>query len=236
MFPFTISGFQEAHLLRAGGAASAYILNITFSALLFAGLMLFAALGNFNPASYLAAALIGPALMILIAIVIHYNDLVFLLQRAKRNWSNIDVALKKRNDLIPQLEHIIKESLAHEKSLLTRLTELRTDGEPNIHQAQNLSPQLTQSHEASVQIIASIEALPQINSSSTVAQLTRQLIACENDIAFTSSGFNDAVETYNTRINSLPDMILAKTFGFRPLSHLQHPPEKIPMAKMLKDI
>ena len=227
--PFILSSFQESHLLRSGGAAAVFILNITFAAILLAGLMFFAALGTFNPASYLAAALIGPALMILITIAMHYNDILFLRQRARRNWSNIDVALQKRHDLIPQLEAIAKESITYEKELQAKISQLRTNREKDLKNASKLDPQIANSHEAVVGIVALIEDLAQINAGSALNHLIRQLIACENEIAFISAGFNDAVETYNTRIATLPDIILAKAFNFRSLDLLKQAPETLVM-------
>ena len=191
--------------------------------------MFFAALGTFNPASYLAAALIGPALMILITIAMHYNDILFLRQRARRNWSNIDVALQKRHDLIPQLEAIAKESITYEKELQAKISQLRTNREKDLKNASKLDPQIANSHEAVVGIVALIEDLAQINAGSALNHLIRQLIACENEIAFISAGFNDAVETYNTRIATLPDIILAKAFNFRSLDLLKQAPETLVM-------
>ncbi|MDQ8191470.1 LemA family protein [Roseibacillus persicicus] len=227
--PFLLSGFQESHLLRRSGLAAATILNLTFAAVLFAGLMIFGVLGSFNPASYLAAALIGPLLMIGIAIAIHYNDLVFLRQRARRNWSNIDVALQKRNDLIKPLQEVAASTLEHEKTLQTKLAELRSE-RPN--DAGDLSPELRNSHQAARDIIALAEDYPDLGAGRTLGKLAKELVQCENEIAFTSEGYNDAVETYNTRIASFPDLILAKLTGFREMPLLTHAPERIEMPKV----
>lgn len=227
--PFLLSGFQESHLLRRSGLAAAIILSITFAAILFAGLMLFGVLGTFNPASYLAAALIGPALMIAITIAIHYNDFVFLRQRARRNWSNIDVALQKRNDLIKPLQEIATSTLEHEKTLQTQLAELRSSRPKNTEQ---LSPELQSSRQAACEIIALAEDYPDLGAGRTLGKLASELVHCENEIAFTSEGYNDAVETYNTRIASFPDLLLAKVTGFRTMPLLTHPPERIQMPKI----
>ncbi len=218
--PFLISGFHENHILRKGGLKSALVLTVTFSAALLAGLLIFGTFGTFNPASYLAAALISPLLMALIAIVVHYNDLVFLRERARRNWSNIDVSLKKRNDLIPKLNEVASAALNHEKELQTHLADLRTNRQKSPEQAQNLGADLSNSHQTVQKIIALREAYPNLGANEPLSILTQELTHCENEIAFMSAGYNDAVETYNTRIASFPDILLAKPFGFKPMELL----------------
>ena len=228
--PFILSSYSEHSLLRRGGSAAAFILCFTFSAILFAGLMLFATLGAFNPASYLAAALIGPVLMILFAILLHYNDLVFLRERAKRAWSNIEVALQKRSDLIPALNEIAKSALAHEKNLQEDLAKLRVKS-ASPDSAKGFGKKLMSSHQTTQRILALAESYPNLAAGQTLDQLARQLAICENEIAFASTSFNDSVETYNTRISTLPDLILAKPFRFAPFDLLESKPETIELPQ-----
>ncbi|MGJ8726284.1 MAG: LemA family protein [Roseibacillus sp.] len=224
--PFILSSFCENSLLRRGGMAASLILCLTFSAVLFAGLMLFATMGAFNPASYLAAAAIGPALMILFAILLHYNDLVFLRERAKRAWSNIEVALQKRSDLIPALNEIAKTTLAHEKNLQEDIAQLRVKAQ-RPDSARGFGKKLTSTHQVSQRLLGLAEAYPDLAAGETLNKLARQLAICENEIAFASTSFNDSVETYNTRIATLPDMVLAKAFRLRPFDLLNAQIEKI---------
>lgn len=225
--PFLLSAFQESHLLKKGGFQAALILSLTFSAALFAGLMFFGSIGSFNPASYLLASLIGPFLMAAIAVAIHYNDLVFLRERVRQAWSNIEVALQKRSNLIPALQEIAQGSLDFEREVQSSLAELRSIQAKGNLSAKNLSQELHTTHQAVNQVIALAENYPELSAGKNMSALARQLAACENEIAFISAGYNNAVETYNTRIASFPDLLLAKPLRFLPQSLLTNPPTQI---------
>ena len=155
--------------------------------------------------------------MILFTILLHYNDLVFLKQRARRAWSNIEVALQKRNDLIPSLQEMAKAVLTHEKELLDEVASLRTQ----VSQTSITGKKLSADQQVSRKLFALREAYPELTSGENMEQLSRQLVLCENEIAFASQSFNDSVETYNTRIASLPDLLLARPFAFKPIDLLQ---------------
>ena len=215
--PFIVSSFSEDHLVRSRGFMASLSLSLTFSAVLLAGLMALGTAGNLNPASFLSAALLGPVFMILFTILLHYNDLVFLKQRARRAWSNIEVALQKRNDLIPSLQEMAKAVLTHEKELLDEVASLRTQ----VSQTSITGKKLSADQQVSRKLFALREAYPELTSGENMEQLSRQLVLCENEIAFASQSFNDSVETYNTRIASLPDLLLARPFGFKPIDLLQ---------------
>lgn len=220
--PFLVSAHREAHVLKAGGARAAGILTVAFAAVLFSGLMLAATFGSFNPASYLAAALVGPMLMGLMVVVLHFNDLVFLRERCRRNRANIDVALKKRHDLIPQIAKVVSETMAHERRLQEGLAALRAaDGQGDF------SLRLGEGHAAVAGLWALVEDYPEIRSAGVVADLSRQLVVCENEIAFISQACNDAVEAYNARIASFPDLLLARLGGFRPWDWLEFDAEAL---------
>ncbi len=123
--PFVLSSFTERAVVAKRGIRAISWLTGAFAAVLLAGLMLFASRGAFSPADYLAAALVGPAYLLLLTLILHYNDLVFLRQRARRNWSNIEVSLRKRYDLVPPMIEIAKAYMTHEEGLQTRLATLR---------------------------------------------------------------------------------------------------------------
>lgn len=213
--PFIISGFQEDFLHRKGGTQGAALLTLSFAAVLFAALMLLGTVGAFNPAGYLAAALVGPFMMVLLTIVLHYNDLVYLRQLALRDRSNIDVALKKRNDLVPELEKVAREAMEHEREVLTGLAELR-----GAFLREERNDQVAEGHRAVESLWALREANPLLRSGGAMADLFDRLVACENEIAFISQGYNNAVETYNTRISVIPDRFLARIGRFEPMELL----------------
>jgi len=94
--------------------------------------------------------------MAIVAVVLHFNDLIFLRDRARRNHSNIDVALKKRADLIPRLKAAASGLMAHEQEVQTHLASLRSKSESQADRG---------SHDAIVSMIGLSEAYPEINSS-----------------------------------------------------------------------
>ena len=130
--PFLLSAYEENYVLRRGGRKASMILTVTFGAALLAGPMLFGAFGSFTPASYLAAALVAPIVMAIVAVVLHFNDLIFLRDRARRNHSNIDVALKKRADLIPRLKAAASGLMAHEQEVQTHLASCGLNQNPRL--------------------------------------------------------------------------------------------------------
>ncbi len=93
-----------------------------------AGLCLAGLLGDFGPAAYLAAAITPVVYLLALVLVLMYNDMVFLRRRCGAMWGNIDVALKKRFDLLPRLVDIAKAYLEHERDVQQQLGRLRSSG------------------------------------------------------------------------------------------------------------
>jgi hypothetical protein len=123
--PFIISDKPENEVLFRKGRAGLLVLNLSLSAAVTSALLLFGASGAFAASDYLASALAAIVYMVILALIFHVNDIVFLQERVKRNWSNIDVSLKKRADLIPRLESVVKGSMTHERDLQTNLAAMR---------------------------------------------------------------------------------------------------------------
>jgi hypothetical protein len=163
--------------------------------------MLYGTAGAFTASSYLIASIVGPSFMIFIMLVLHFNDLIFLKTRAMRNASNIDVALKKRHTLVPELEQVVKTYMSHEAELLKVISDDRARA-------------------ALDRFIALREDYPELKADAAASRLTRQLIRLENELAFTRAGYNDAAEIYNTRIQSFPDIVFAKLFRFKSMDFI----------------
>lgn len=215
--PFLISGFAEQDILHRGGSKAIMIMLIAYSAALLAVLMILGAWGSFNPGSYFVGGMTGPVLMVALLIVMHYNDIVALKQRALRDLSNIDVALRKRNDLIPRLQDVVRDVLRHEQEVQQGLAELRSLS------GDRATENLAEAHRRIEQIGVLIEATPELNSNQNIRAFFDRLVSCENEIAFISRGYNDAVEVYNSRIATLPDLILAKIGKFETMEFLTPP-------------
>jgi len=211
-YPFILGNRSEHQIMLRVARSGIILLNVSFAAILLTALLLFGLSGSFAATDYLAAALTAPLFMSAVTLMLHYNDLVFLREQVRRNGSNIDVSLKKRHDLVPQLESITSALQEHERGIQTAVTELRTHYSTP---SGNLEEQMQSGHAAVNQLILSAEAYPNLVSDTQSALLMRTLITLENEISLMRNGYNDAVETYNTRIQSVPDVFFAKLFHFK---------------------
>lgn len=143
-----------------------------------------------------------------------YNGLVSLRNNIDRAWANIDVVLKQRTDLIPNLVSTVKGYMKYEKSTLTELTKLRTAmiAAETPGQKAKASGAITTSIKS---IFAVSENYPELKASQNFLQLQTQLSAMENQIADRREFYNDSVLLYNTRIKSVPDSIFAGVLGMK---------------------
>lgn len=211
-FPFLLGNRSEHQIMLKVARRGILLLNVSFAAILLVALLLFGLSGSFAATDYLASALMAPLFMTAVTLLLHYNDLVFLRERVRRNHANIDVALQKRHDLVPRLEAVTGALQDHERDLQERLVELRNGYRSA---ATPLEDQLDAGHQAVDRLIASAEAYPDLISQPQTGLFMRTLITLENEIALMRNGYNDAVETYNTRIQSVPDVFFARLFQFR---------------------
>jgi LemA protein len=156
---------------------------------------------------------LGVVVVIAIVAISIYNGLVSGRQQVKNSWSQIDVQLKRRHDLIPNLVNAVKGSMDFEKSTLTQVIEARSRAvaaktPQESMQAENA---LTQ---AMGRFIAISEAYPQLRSTEGVASLMEELKSTENMIAFARQHYNDVVQAQNIRVASFPGVFFARMFGF----------------------
>ena len=142
-----------------------------------------------------------------------YNSLVRLRQQARNAWSQIDVQLKRRYDLIPNLVEAVRGYAAHEKETFDRVVQARNaavsaGGVAQQAQAENV---LTG---ALRQLFALSEAYPDLKANQNFLALQEELSSTENKISFARQHYNDVVAAYNTRRLSFPANVLAPGFGF----------------------
>ncbi len=236
-YPFIISNMTENRVMRKVAAIGVVFLNFAFSAFLLTALVLFGLSGSFAATDYLASALVTPVFMTFVMLVLHYNDLVFLRERADRNWSNIDVSLKKRHDLIPNLEQVVKSYMSHENELQKAITEMRsTYAQSGSRDPKSIGQFMEAEHAAASQMLAVFESYPDLKANQTISLLMAKMIGMENEIAFMRSGYNQAVETYNTRTATVPDVIFAKMFGFKEKQFISAETEVIRMPVSVSDM
>ncbi len=155
-----------------------------------------------------------PLLLPLIWAVFSYNRLVRYKNMVLAAWSDISVQLKRRHDLIPKLVEAVQVYSGYERSLLSEVTRLRTDSESadSPTEKADLESGLT-GHIKS--LIAVAEAYPDLKADSQYLHLLQQLTDVENNIQFARRYYNGAVQMLNVRIDSFPDMLIARLFGFR---------------------
>ena len=147
--------------------------------------------------------------------VVIYNRLVRLAMLADNAWSDVDVQLKRRHDLIPNLVEVVKGYAAHERNTLEAVIHARNAAlsAPNPEQRIEAENMLTT---ALRQIFALAEAYPDLKANQNFLALQQELSAIEQDIANARRYYNAVVRDYNTRLASVPDGIIAALAGFRP--------------------
>lgn len=161
-------------------------------------------------------ALIGSLLVISAYAVTVYNALVRARQMVQEAWSGIDVQLKRRADLIPNLVATVKGYATHEKEALTRVTEMRA-------RAQNVPAGDIQGRAAAEgmlsqalgRLLAVAEAYPDLKASQNFIELQRSLESTEGEIQMSRRYYNGAVRQLNTKVESFPSNLVASQFGFR---------------------
>ncbi len=145
--------------------------------------------------------------------VFSYNGLVSLRNRIENAWAQIDVQLKRRYDLIPNLVETVKGYAAHERETLDAVIEARNAGmnASGPHDQAEAENQITGALKS---LFALSEAYPDLKANQNFAQLQEELTGTEGRIAYARQFYNDTVYRYNTKIQSFPSNILANAFRF----------------------
>ena len=141
--------------------------------------------------------------ILIIAVIAIYNSLVTLRLRVKNAWSQIDVQLQRRFDLIPNLVDTVKGYMTHEQETLTKVTELRSSWAQaeTVGQKALLDNQLS---EALKSIMALSENYPDLKASQNFSELQEELRNTENKISYSRQFYNDTVTRYNTKLELFP--------------------------------
>lgn len=149
-----------------------------------------------------------------------FNRLVHLRNQLRNAWADIDVQLKRRHDLVPQLVAAVKGYTGHERGVLQAVTELRTQAVALTSPAKlgNVESSLEQ---ALIQLFALKEAYPDLKANQSFLQLQRDLVAVEDQLQYARRFYNGAVRDYNTAIQRVPDMFVARGFGFTESEYFQ---------------
>ena len=157
---------------------------------------------------------LGIIVLVGLWLVMTYNGLVSLRQRCRQAFSDIDVQLKQRHDLIPNLVETVKGYAAHEKGTLEAVIKARNAAvTAQGPAAQAAAEGMLQG--ALRQIFALAEAYPDLKANQNFQQLQAELTDIENKLAAARRFFNNAVQEYNTGIQNFPAVLIAGMFGFR---------------------
>jgi len=168
---------------------------------------------------------LGMILFLVFYIVMIYNRLVKFKNRFKNAFSQIDVQLKRRYDLIPNLVETAKAYLKHENETLSKVTEARNQAlaatkaasrDPGDASAmKSLMGAEAALGGALLSLNAVMEAYPDLKADQTMMQLSEELTSTENKVSFARQAYNDEVMVYNTQRETFPDVMLAPMFGFK---------------------
>jgi len=156
---------------------------------------------------------LGIVALVIIFAVATYNRLVALRQNLKNTWSQIDVQLKRRYDLIPNLVNTVKGYAAHEKETLENVTKARTMAMQagNINEQAGAEDMLTGALKS---LFAVAESYPELKADANFRQLQNELGNTEGQIASARQAYNQAVMNFNTAIQRFPTVLVASMFGF----------------------
>ncbi|MBI5869837.1 MAG: LemA family protein [Actinobacteria bacterium] len=158
-------------------------------------------------------------------IIVIYNSLVRQRNKVDNAWKQIDVQLKRRHDLIPNLVEVVKDYMSYEKEVLENVTKARSQamqasGPAEAGQAENMLTGALKS------LFAVAENYPDLKANQNVSQLQEELTSTENKISFARQLYNDVVMYFNNKVQTFPSNIIAGAFGFKAREYFEVPEEE----------
>ena len=163
---------------------------------------------------WVVLGIVALVLLVAILLVTLYNRLVRLRNRAENAWAQVDVQLRRRYDLIPNLVETVKGYASHERTTFEEVTKARTAAQ----QAQTVQEQAKAENiltEAIGRLFAVAEQYPELRATENFQQLQGQLEETEGKIAVSRQVYNDAVLTYDTALETVPTNIVGNMFSFK---------------------
>jgi len=144
-----------------------------------------------------------------------YNGLIHVKENIKKSWANIDVLLMQRSDEIPKLIKVLKSFVKHEKTMFDNVMDARKSylGANSIDEKADADNQIS---DALKSVFALSEAYPELRSNDNFLNLQDRISGLENEIADRRELYNESVNNYNIRIQSLPDVVIANALGLGP--------------------
>ena len=160
--------------------------------------------------------IVGVVVILIIAFIVTYNRLVRLRNQVKNAWAQIDVQLKRRHDLIPNLVETVKGYMTYERATLEAVTNARNLAQAGV----SASPAERAKLEGELggalsRLLAVVENYPDLKANQTFLALQEQLTSTENKISFSRQFYNDSVLSYNNRTQMFPSNMVASMTGFK---------------------
>ena len=151
--------------------------------------------------------------VLVIAVISLYNSLVTMRLRVKNAWSQIDVQLQRRFDLIPNLVETVKGYMEHESEVLTKIADLRSSwaDAKTVDEKSKLDTELSETLKT---IMAVAENYPDLKANQNFSELQTELTNTENKISYSRQFYNDTVTRYNTKLEVFPSNVIASMFHF----------------------
>ena len=154
--------------------------------------------------------------VIVVWVIYAYNGLVSSRMKTKNSWSQMDVQLQRRFDLIPNLVETVKGYMGHESEVFTKVAELRTAwaNTTSVKEKAELDNQLSGTLKT---IMAVSENYPELKANQSFSELQEELRNTENKISYSRQFYNDSATIYNTKLEIFPTNIIANMFHFEPV-------------------
>ncbi len=173
--------------------------------------------------------LVGILAALVLAVIVMYNRFVRLVQQAKEAWADIDVQLKRRYDLIPNLIETVKGYAAHERETLDQVTAARTQATQIHVDPTNVTPEQIAAMAGAEQglsqalgrLLAVAENYPDLKANTNFLELQRELSDTENKIQAARRFYNGNVRDLAIGIQSFPGNVIASTFGFKEMEYFE---------------
>src|ERR1700744_2833626 len=175
--------------------------------------------------------IVGIVVLIGLWAIATYNGMVGGRNQTQTAWSQIDVQLKRRHDLIPNLVQVVKDAMGYEQETLTKVVQARNAAVAASGPAQ-AGPAEAALSVATRGLMGLVESYPQLKANDNIKQLQEELTSTENKIAFSRQFYNDSVNNYNTRRQSFPAVLVAGQFGFGPMELFTMPESEREVPKV----
>ena len=194
---FVISDQGENSVMRRYARVGLLIIGIALSCCIVAVMTLYGG-ASFDAFGYFAGALVAVIFLLILNIGFLFNDLVFVKNWQLRGKSNLDVSLKRRADLVPNLVQVVTEALSHESNIQVTLADLRGTGGQQPVGAMHK------------RFMALLEKYPNLNGNEVIVDLNNRIVTVENQLQYARTGYNAVTQRFNTRVKQFPELFLAK--------------------------